>query len=240
MSKNSDQLLSKSTTTDVRGFLAKVEATKALRRRAARGRLLFALDATASREPTWDRACQLQAEMFSAAASLGGLEIQLCYYRGFHEFETSPWLGDSATLLARMTGITCAGGMTQIARVLGHTAAEGRKTTINALVLVGDCMEENLDRICVEAGKLALLRIPAFMFLEGDDPAATRAFREVARITHGACCRFNSGSARQLRDLLGAVAVYAAGGRRALEHHARHASPAVAGLVHQLAPGAKS
>src|SRR3546814_9870581 len=37
-----------------------------------RGRLIFAMDATASREPTWDRACRLQGEMFKETAALGG------------------------------------------------------------------------------------------------------------------------------------------------------------------------
>ena len=44
-----------------------------------RGRLIFALDATASREPTWDRACRIQGEMFEATAALGGLDIQLVF-----------------------------------------------------------------------------------------------------------------------------------------------------------------
>jgi len=240
MGHDSDKLPSRSSGEEVRAFLAKVNATKSLRRNTTRGRLLFGLDATASREPSWDQACQIQGEMFSAAASLGGLDIQLCYYRGFHEFEASPWLGNSAALLARMSRVRCAGGMTQIARLLEHAATEGRKTAVNALVFVGDCMEEDLDRLCGEAGKLALLRIPAFMFQEGDDPAGARAFREIARLTRGACCRFDASSARQLRELLGAVAVYAAGGRQALDHHARNAGPAVARLIHQLGPGARS
>ena len=42
-----------------------------------RGRLLFALDATASRQLTWDSACQVQAAMFREAAAIGGLDVQL-------------------------------------------------------------------------------------------------------------------------------------------------------------------
>ena len=45
-----------------------------------RGRLLFALDATASRQPTWDSACRLQANMFREAAAIGGLDVQLVYF----------------------------------------------------------------------------------------------------------------------------------------------------------------
>ena len=50
-----------------------------VRSSAGAGRLLFAMDATASREPSWDQACHLQAEMFGATDGLGGLEVQLVF-----------------------------------------------------------------------------------------------------------------------------------------------------------------
>ena len=59
------------------------------------------------------------------------------------------------------------------------------------------------------------------MFLEGKDAVAERAFKEIARLTRGAFCRFDEGSAQQLRELLSAVAVYAAGGRKALQDFAK-------------------
>jgi hypothetical protein len=87
---------------------------------------------------------------------------------------------------------------------------------VGALVYVGDCMEEDIDHLAALAGELGLLGVPAFMFQEGDDPKAETAFREIARLTKGAYCRFDAGSAQQLRELLKAVAAYAAGGRKAL------------------------
>jgi hypothetical protein len=60
------------------------------------------------------------------------------------------------------------------------------------------------------------LGVPAFIFQEGDDPSAERAFREIARLTHGAYCHFDPGAAYQLAELLRAAATYAAGGLRAL------------------------
>ncbi len=197
---------------------------------AVRGRLMFALDATASRQPTWDRACQLQGEMFAAVAELGGLAIQLVWYRGYGEFQVEPWLIDSAELQRRMTGVQCRGGLTQIGRVLQHALQETRQHRINALALVGDCLEEAVDPLCHTAGELGLLGVPVFAFQEGGDPDAAQGFREIARLTHGAYCCFDVGSARQLRELLRAVAVYAAGGRQALvklDHHSE--------LVRQLA-----
>ena len=116
-----------------------------------------------------------------------------------------------------MTTVSCQGGYTQIRKVLSHARQEAEKGRVNALVYVGDCMEENIDDLCGRAGELALLGVPVFLFQEGYDPNAERAFREIARLTKGAYCRFDAGSAAQLRDLLSAVAVYAAGGRTALE-----------------------
>jgi hypothetical protein len=175
------------------------------------------MDATASREPSWDRACHIQSEMFLETEALGGLDIQLCYYRGFREFHATRWLGSSSDLLAQMKEVRCAGGITQIERVLKHTAAESRQHKVNALVFVGDCMEEDIDRLCHLAGELGIIGVPAFLFHEGNDAAAERTFREVARLSGGAYCRFDASSAQQLRDLLSAVAVFAAGGRNALE-----------------------
>ena len=108
----------------VDAFLKKLAAMPAVRAAGARGRLIFSLDATASRQPTWDRACELQAEMFTEAAALGGLDVQLVFYRGFGEFEASRWLGASGELTKRMTGVRCLGGRTQIGRVLRHAIAE--------------------------------------------------------------------------------------------------------------------
>ena len=39
--------------------------------RQTSGRLLFALDATASRQPSWDRACQLQGQMWISRRKKG-------------------------------------------------------------------------------------------------------------------------------------------------------------------------
>jgi len=200
----------------------------------SKDRLIFAMDATASREPTWDRACHIQSEMFVETSALGGLDIQLCFYRGYGEFECSGWLSTSDDLLAQMSATTCAGGMTQIERVLEHAVAERRRGRVNALVFVGDCMEENVDRLAHLAGEMGLLGLPAFLFHEGSDPVAARAFREIARLSGGAYCSFDSGSAQQLRDLLSAVAVYAAGGRRALEDFGQRRGQLVRQLTHQV------
>ena len=199
--------------------------------------MLFAMDATASREPTWDQACHIQGQMFEETDALGGLDLQLCYYRGFREFHATPWLDNPRALLECMTGVRCAGGMTQIGRVLKHAIRETKGKKINALVFVGDCVEEAVDALCHSAGELGLLGVPAFLFHEGHEPVAKKAFMEIARLTGGAYCGFDATSAQQLRDLLSAVAVFAAGGRRALEDFGKRRGGVVHHLTHQIRKG---
>ncbi|MCY4238089.1 MAG: VWA domain-containing protein [Rhodospirillaceae bacterium] len=199
-----------------------------------RGRLIFAMDATASREPTWDIACDIQAEMFAETDTLGGLEVQLVFYRGIGECRSTKWLSCSNDLVDRMVKVRCLGGRTQVGRVLKHAVKEARKASVGALVLVGDAFEEAIDPVCEIAGQLGLLGTRAFLFQEGDNPEARRAFRQIARLTGGACCRFDAGSARQLRDLLSAVAVYAAGGRQALENFAGSRGGAARQITSQI------
>ena len=229
---SNDKLPTRSSDAEVAEFLRKLARAPAVQ--GSRGRLIFALDATASRQPTWDRACQLQGEMFTETASFGGLTIQLVWYRGFGEFDASPWLSQAPDLLRRMSAVFCLGGITQIGRVLSHTIQETRKHRVNALVFVGDCVEEDIDKLCHLAGELGLLGVPVFIFQEGNEPVAAEAFRQIARLSHGAYCRFDADSARQLRELLSAVAVYAAGGRRALEDFGRRKGGLALQLTHQV------
>lgn len=210
--------------------LAKVPARLA----GGRGRLIFALDATASREPTWDRACEVQGQMFLEAGRLGGLEVQLVFYRGFHECKASRWVSDSRALVELMTSVRCKAGQTQIRRVLRHAIAETKREPVRALVFIGDAMEEELDELAALAGELGILGVRAFLFQEGDDPRAERAFREIARLTGGAWCRFDRNAPNELRELLGAVAAYAAGGAAVLEDLRRRPSNVVRLLAHQV------
>ncbi len=226
------RLPARSTSAEVAEFLRRAAATPAAA--APCGRLIFALDATASRQPTWDQACRLQGDMFAVAAELGGLALQLVWYRGYGEFGAEPWLTDTAELRRRMTAVQCRGGLTQVHRVLEHAVLESRAYRLNALVVIGDCLEEALDPICHQAGQLGLLGVPVFVFQEGSDPDAARGFREIARLTRGAYCAFDAGSAQQLRELLRAVAVYAAGGRLALENLGERRGGLARQLVRQL------
>ena len=235
MAKDDAKVPSKKTSqANIDAFLEKVRLTPAHKTLGQRGRLLFAMDATASRQPSWDMAARIQGEMFHETAALGGLEIQLAFYRGFGEFKASRWTADENALLRQMTSVFCLAGETQIGKVLSHAVNETKKKKINALVFVGDCFEEDIDHAGKIAGELGLLGVPAFMFHEGGNPIAAFAFQQVAKLTNGAYCQFDSNSAQVLKDLLGAVAVYAAGGRLALESLASKRGGEVLKLVHQV------
>ena len=217
---------------DIAAFVAKARAMSP-HGASAKGRLVFALDATMSRQPTWDMACALQADMFREAASMGSLDIRLVYYRGLNECRATGWISDSAQLAKLMGKIDCQGVNTQIGNVLSEARREAVASGVRAVVFVGDAMEEAVDDLCARAGELGLLKVPVFMFQEGNNPAAEQAFREIARLTGGAWCRFDPGASAQLRELLRAAAAYAAGGREALLRLSKTASGA-AKLIGQM------
>ena len=222
-----------STRAEMDAFLNEVRSLKPVD--SDRGRLIFAMDATMSRQPSWDLALELQADMFKAVKAIGGLDVQLVYFRGFNECRASKWVGDPEALARLMRRVACAGGLTQIGRVLSHARHESEADKVNALVYVGDCMEEDVDRLANLAGELGLIGVPVFLFQEGHDAKAERGFREIARLSRGAYCRFDAGSAKQLRELLAAVAVYASGGRNALkDFSAETKSNAALRLLEQL------
>ena len=203
------------TSSTVDAFVREVERLPSTSGRPGRGRLLFGMDATASREPTWDHACSIQGEMFVAADTLGGLDVRLAFYRGFDELKVSRWTSDGRELARLMGAVRCLAGRTQIGRWLHYAGDQRRDSRLDAVVFVGDCCEEDVDQVGHEAGQLGLLGLPVFVFQEGQDRVASRIFPQIAKLTRGAYCKFDRNSPDQLKRLLGAVAAYAAGGREA-------------------------
>ena len=214
---NKSTTLTSSSNSDIRTFIQQAKDVRKYNVKNKSGRLIFALDATASRQPTWDIACQLQGDMFEAADSVGHLQIQLCYFRGFKECQVSRWLENASQLHNAMNSVHCVGGRTQIERILLHALAEYKQSPVKAVAFVGDCVEENIDVLTELAGKLGLYSVPVFTFHEGHNLAAERAFKEIARLSGGVYCHFDPNSAQKLRELLMAVAVYATGGSSALQ-----------------------
>jgi hypothetical protein len=195
----------------VTDFLAKVQATH-------RGRLLFIVDATSSREWAWDMASKLQADMFNAAAGIGTLDVQLVYFRGMSGFngecKASRWTANAHQLAGFMARVTCRTGQTQIQRALEHARKEHQAQPISAIVYIGDMCEEMAQ--AVYHATASIPGVPCFVFQEGDDQHAAAIFKEMARLSRGAYSKFSSGSAHELAELLRAVAAFAVGGLTAL------------------------
>lgn len=221
-----------SSKSDIEAFLANAKSVTVPP--GQRGRLIFALDATMSRQPTWDMAQAVQGRMFETAAKTGGLDVQLVYFRGFTECRASRFVAGGEGLARLMARISVRGGETQIAKVLSHVRAEAQVQRVGALIYIGDAMEENGDRLCRLAGEIGLLGVKAFMFQEGDDFGAQRTFREIARLTGGAYAAFDQSAPGRLADLLGAAAAYAAGGHAALTDQARAGGAAAQMLLTQM------
>jgi hypothetical protein len=188
----------------VADFLKKVQSS--------RGRLIFAFDCTASRQPAWDSACELQAQMFHEASKIGAIEIQLVYYRGLDECGHSRWTTDARELAAFMERIHCLSGHTKIGRVLQHVRREHERQAVSAVVFIGDMMEETAHELYEAAVGLP----PIFLFQEGDDALASTTFKKLAELTNGAHAKFAPGAARALAELLRAIAAFAVGGLTAL------------------------
>lgn len=205
----------KSSAGDVAAFLQKAKTVKP--GPAGKGRVILALDATMSRQPTWDMAASIQGDMFKSVSTVGSLSMQLTYFRGFGECRSSRWATDGQSLAAMMAKIDCRAGQTQIAKILKHTAKEHTAAPVSALVYIGDAMEENADELGHLAGVLGMRKVPIFMFQEGSDPLATLTYKEIARLSGGGWFRFDRSSAEVLRRLLSSIAVYATGGLKALE-----------------------
>jgi hypothetical protein len=170
-------------------------------------RMIFAMDATGSRSPSWEMAGKLHREM---SAALGGLTLQLVFFGG-SACNASGWVVGGQQLAQLMVKVKCVTGTTQIGRVLRHVLGESQKHTIRALVYVGDCCEESGEELFGLAEQLKRRQIPAFVFQEGADCVAEPIFRRLARITDGIYASFDTGSAEQLRKLLAGAADYAAG-----------------------------
>jgi hypothetical protein len=183
-----------------------------------RGRLIFIIDATGSREETWETATQLQAEMFVEAAKTGSLEIQIVYFRGpLSECKASHWTQNAHELARIMGRVSCQYGETQIAKALRHAGREHAHQEIAAVVYVGDMCEEPANKLYDAAAGLP----PVFLFQEGDDGYAAEIFKHIAELTKGAYANFDHGAANRLSELLRAVAAFSVGGAAALTDQQR-------------------
>lgn len=176
-------------------------------------KLLFSMDATQSREATWDIAQDLTRTMFDQMP--GGLKIALAYHGGGRLKEVSEFRTDLEYFKRKVAEVRCDAGQTALCPILEKATQENG---LSALIYIGDAYEEGEYRTL--ARDLKLKKVPCFFFLEGNDPAAKRAFSEIAEITGGAVFPFEMTSLGKAKDRLDAIAAFAAGGTQLLKEKA--------------------
>ena len=222
----------------VEAFLDEARKVPAPHQKAGRARLIFALDATMSRQPTWDLALPVAAgRCREAGSAFGGLDVQLVYFRGFGECRASHFVAGGAGL-GRADGADrgAAAARRRSLKVLNHVRDEARQAPVGALVYVGDAMEERVDDLAAVAGELGLLGVKAFMFHEGRrcEPPAHAFRRDRQAHRRRLCAHSMLRRPPRLAALLAAAAAYAAGGRPALERQARDGGEVARALLTQM------
>ncbi len=180
-----------------------------------RGRLLFGLDLTGSRERTLAEARLATASMFEAIAAIGNIEVKLAWYRGVHECKVGRWHDDPEIVSRSMKELSCVGGDTQIAKLLRVALAEPEE--ISGMVFIGDDCEEKTDVLFDLARKLGRKSVPLFIFHEciGKCEYTQRAkpsFRKMAKLSGGAYMEFKPDSGTVLREALTSLAAFSVAG----------------------------
>lgn len=216
---------------DHSSFLDKVRSSKAISATAKqeilakaiavtqRPRLLFAMDATASREASWNVAKEITGAMFEAVP--GELDVALAYHSGGRLREMTPFSSEARAFLDKVQSVHCFAGRTALNEILDKASIT---PGLKALIYIGDCFEEDPREAVELAQQLKLKGVRCFIFHDTssqeqgyDTEAARTAFDEIARITGGALLPFDETSPDLVRELLAAIAIYAAGGMKALQ-----------------------
>ena len=163
-------------------------------------RVIYAIDATASREHAWSIARDLQAGMFIEAGSAGILNLQLVYFQGTI-CRASKWASRGEELARWMGTIQCEAGLTQIERILRHALREHEKAAVQGITFIGDAMEEDLGVLGALADQLGAASVPLHMCQEGNDAVVRSAFRLLALKTGGTYSAFNPAVPQTIKRL---------------------------------------
>lgn len=196
-----------------------------------RPRLIFGVDATASREPAWATARQVTDSLFTALP--GELDIALAVHGGSFLHTFTDFTANPATLRDRAAAITCRSGRTQLLPILSRALSN---PGVRVVLYIGDVFEESpararrlADALGAQGTKLIVLHDTA----DWDARRDAEFFADLARRTGGCVLPFDATAVQRLRDLLAAVATYAVGGTDLLEQK-RGDLPAAALLLQHL------
>jgi hypothetical protein len=204
-----------------------------------RPRLVFAVDATASREPAWAAARKVTDALVKALP--GALDVALAVHGGSRVHTFTAFTNDAATLRDRAAGVACEAGLTRLLPIL---SASMKRPGVRVVVYIGDVFEESLvqGRRLADAmggqggGQGAGQGIKLIVLHDTSDPSARRdaeVFWDLAKRTGGCVLPFDASASGRLRDLLSAVAVYAVGGEKLLRER-RHDLPGAVALLEHL------
>lgn len=197
-----------------------------------RPRLVFAIDATASREPAWQAARDTTDALFDALP--GQLDVALAVHGGSRLHTFTGFTADPAGLRGTAAGIECQAGGTQLVEVLARSRDAG---DVKLVVYIGDVFEEDADEAAAVADTLRLRGCRVVILHDrGQAPAydpSVEVFQDIARRTGGAVLLFDARSKGKLREILEAVATLAVGGVKLLQER-RKTLPGAALLLQHL------
>jgi hypothetical protein len=198
-------------------------------------RLVFAVDATASRSAAWETAKGLTDTLIEALP--GQLEVSLAVHGGGRVHTFTEFTAHARKLRKIAAGIRCEVGGTRLLDILGHVLeCEG----VRVVVYIGDTFEECPDdaRRLADALGARGIRIIILHDVAGEYGGG-HVFGDMARRTGGAVIPFDHSAVLRLRELLAAVAVLAVGGPSLLAERAD--TMAAAGpLLRQISSGSSS
>jgi hypothetical protein len=196
-----------------------------------RPRLIFAVDATASREPAWAAARLVTDALFKALP--GELDVALAVHGGSRVRIFTDFTNNPAALRDQAAGVVCQAGMTRLLPILEGSV---KRTGIRVVVYIGDVFEESVTHGRRLADTMGQRGTKLIVLHDTADPAARRdaeIFWDLAKRTNGCVLPFDANASGRLRDLLSAVAVYAVGGEKLLRER-QHALPGAVALLQHL------
>ena len=112
---------------EIDSFLDRVKALGPAVEPGQRGRLIFALDATMSRQPTWDQRLPAAGRHVPRSRGRRRPRYPARLLSRPCGMPRSPWVAEPERLGALMSRIDCRGGHTQIGKVLAPRAARKRQ-----------------------------------------------------------------------------------------------------------------
>ncbi|NRA46534.1 MAG: hypothetical protein HRU09_16405 [Oligoflexales bacterium] len=125
----------------------------------SRPKLLFSMDATASREHSWLIAQDITSSMFDEVP--GELDVALAYHGGGILKNVSPFKSNAKQFKDAVSVVRCDAGPTALNAILQEAS---EVNGLKAMIYIGDCYEEPFVEAEYYARQLKLKGTRAFMF----------------------------------------------------------------------------